>query len=110
MTNELKLVEIEKKLDRLLAQSSAESAALLPRKLFTLRKENRSLNAEVGRLRAVNHRMMEAGFSEFEYERLVEWFHDPKRKPAIHAFTAGAARTAAYAFEDSLRAALGRDI
>jgi hypothetical protein len=29
------------------------------------------------------------GMSGFEYERLIEWMKDPKRKPAIIAFTSG---------------------
>lgn len=35
-----------------------------------------------------------------EYKRLVEWMKNSVRKPAINAFTAGACRDAARAFED----------
>lgn len=43
------------------------------------------------------------GLSAFDYERLVEWMADPNRRPAQTAFTAGAARDAARAFEDCQR-------
>lgn len=43
------------------------------------------------------------GLSKFEYERLVRWMKDPERKEASAAFTAGAARDAARAFEEYLR-------
>ena len=39
-----------------------------------------------------------------EYQRLVEWMKDPKRKSAITAFTASACRDAARAFEQYLEA------
>lgn len=38
--------------------------------------------------------------SSFDYIRLVAWMKDVQRKAANEAFTAGAARDAAYAFED----------
>lgn len=37
----------------------------------------------------------------FEFRRLVDWMKDPKRKPANLAFTAGACRDAARAFEQA---------
>ena len=36
-----------------------------------------------------------------EYQRLVAWMKDPKRKPAILEFTASACRDAARAFEEA---------
>lgn len=39
-----------------------------------------------------------------EYERLVAWMKDPKRKPAILAFTDSACRDAARAFEEAINA------
>lgn len=37
--------------------------------------------------------------SAYDFDRLVSWFRDPHRQPAHLAFTAGAARDAATAFE-----------
>lgn len=35
-------------------------------------------------------------------ERLIAWIDDPKRQPAVHAFTEGHERQIAYRFEDAL--------
>lgn len=43
------------------------------------------------------------GLSRCDYQRLVEWMDDRNRQPAIIAFTAGAARDAARAFEEHCR-------
>src|SRR4051812_1025324 len=42
-----------------------------------------------------------------DYERVAAWMRDPKRPPAHTAFTAGAERQLAYAFEDAVRGSSG---
>lgn len=59
-----------------------------------LQKELAEKDAEIHRLRLGN-------LSSFDFERLMEWMKNPDRKPAAGAFTAGAARDAARAFEYS---------
>jgi len=34
-----------------------------------------------------------------DFKRVIEWMNDPKRKPAMLAFTAGPERNIGYAFE-----------
>jgi len=46
------------------------------------------------------------GLSAFEYKQLVEWMKNPNRKPAYTAFTVGACRDAARAFEEFIRDAI----
>ena len=57
-------------------------------------KELRDIGLTIDRLRRGN-------LSTFDYERLVAWMRDPQRMPASTAFTAGATRDAASAFEEA---------
>lgn len=45
---------------------------------------------------------MTDNLSEYDWDKLVAWMRDPVRKPANTAFTAGAARDAATAFESAM--------
>jgi hypothetical protein len=53
------------------------------------------------RLDADNHRMRLGDMSTYDYDHLIAWIQDAKRKDPSGAFTAGAARTAAHAIERS---------
>lgn len=48
------------------------------------------------------------GLSAYDYRKLVEWFIDDNRNPATTAFTAGAAKDAATAYEQVLAMKEGR--
>lgn len=61
----------------------------------------RSIAAELRALEADNHRLRLGDMSVGDYQRLVEWIKNPNRKDTSSAFTAGAARTAAIAVQDS---------
>ena len=61
----------------------------------------KSLESQLAEKDREVHRLRLGGFSPLDYQRLVEWMKDPNRKPATTAFTAGMARDAARAFEDS---------
>lgn len=89
------LDELEIVIDRLLdgERLNEHGHACLRQALATAR--------DYARLESDNHRMSLGDMSVVDYERLVEWIKNSNRKPPSAAFTAGAARTAAMAVEDS---------
>lgn len=65
------------------------------------RESHYNLSREIERLKEAQTAGLPDAITAFEYQRLRDWFSDPKRKPSHLAFTAGAARDAASAFEMS---------
>ena len=66
-----------------------------------LRRTGESLNERRKELESENDRLRLGSFSSSDCERFLEWLKDTGRKPANWAFTAGMARDAAYAVEQS---------
>lgn len=58
-----------------------------------------AVNQQLAEAKAELNRRVLGSLTALEYTRLLEWMNDTKKKPANIAFTAGAARDAAYAFE-----------
>lgn len=83
-----------------------EKADELERQLAEATRRGVELCKENGRILAENEdlrigRLRICDMSVHDHERLVAWMRDPNRKPADVAFTAGAARSAATAFEEA---------
>lgn len=83
----------------LIRKVDAAHALLCPGEAGTWQQRAEQLVAAAGRIAGTWHN----GLSPGDYRKLAAWFADPKRKPALTAFTAGAARDAASAFEAANR-------
>ena len=73
----------------------------LQNKIWHAEKDSNIWFAKSERLEAENAALKLGSLSPLDYKRLVKWMKESKRKPAIIAFTAGACRDAARAFEEA---------
>ena len=78
-----------------------EAAMDLPEDLTKAKSELETMRVELEKLKADNHRLRLGDMSVYDFERMRDWIKDPNRKPSMFAITAGSARTAMLAVEES---------